>query len=318
MSVELVEVVRSGFRECVHRGSLVVLAPDGDPVVDLGETHTPIYPRSTNKPLQSVALLRNGFEPVDDAELAIATASHEGESQHLELVRRLLDRHGLREDQLQCPAALPANDLARAAALTSGGARERKIYMNCSGKHAAMLATCAINGWPLDSYLEPAHPLQRAVVDTIADLTGEPEADLGIDGCGLPIVPVSLTNLARTFSAFTTAAAGTPQLRVADAVRRNPFTVSGTGMEDLLLMNAVPGLLCKAGADGVMSGALADGSAFAFKIDDGHDRARLPLAAAVLHRMGVEWDDDQVQFASQPVFGGAARVGVIRALSGLF
>ncbi|MEU2043105.1 asparaginase [Nocardia niwae] len=314
MSVELVEVVRSGFRECVHRGSVVVLDAAGEPTLELGEVHLPIYPRSTNKPMQAITLLRNGFEPFDDAELAIATASHYGEPDHIALVRRLLDRFGLPDTALACPADLPYDERARVAALAGG---PRPIYMNCSGKHAAMLATCAINGWPTAGYQDRAHPLQRAVVATVADLTGEPETDLGIDGCGLPIIPVSLVNLARVFSTMATADPGTPERRVADAVRAHPRVISGTNAPDLLAMQATPGLVCKIGADGVHAGALPDGSAFAYKIEDGHDRARMPLTLAILHRMGIEWTAAHAELAAPAVLGGGARVGVIRAIPGV-
>ncbi|KZM68906.1 asparaginase [Nocardia terpenica] len=319
MSVELVEVVRSGFRECVHRGSVVILDPDGEPTVQLGEVHLPIFPRSTNKPMQAITLLRNGFDPVDDAELAIATASHFGEPEHVALVQRLLDRFGFTEDQLACPPDLPSSEAARAEAL-AGRDRDkavRRIYMNCSGKHAAMLATCAINDWPTTGYLDAAHPLQRAVAATIADITGEPETDLGIDGCGLPIVPVSLVNLARAYAIFATSAPGTPERRVADAMRSHPRVISGTDGSDLLTMQATPGLVCKIGADGVHAGALPDGRAFAYKIDDGHDRARMPLTQAILQRMGVAWTDAHAELGTPAVLGGGARVGIIRAIPGV-
>ncbi|WP_280315748.1 asparaginase [Nocardia abscessus] len=316
MSVELVEVVRSGFRECVHRGSAVVLDAAGEPTRELGEVHLPIFPRSTNKPMQAITLLRNGFEPLDDAELAVATASHYGEPDHIALVRRLLDRFGFADTALACPADLPYDERARAA-LLAGGQPPHPLYMNCSGKHAAMLATCAVNGWPTEGYQDQAHPLQRAVIATVADLTGEPEADLGIDGCGLPIIPVSLINLARVFSTMATAAPGAPERRVADAIRAHPRVISGTNAPDLLVMRATPGLVCKIGADGVHAGALPDGSAFAYKIDDGHDRARMPLTLAILHRMGIEWTDAHAELAAPAVLGGGARVGVIRAIPGV-
>ncbi|MCK0089343.1 asparaginase [Rhodococcus sp. HNM0563] len=318
MSVELVEVVRSGFRECVHRGSLVVLDPRGEVIVSLGEVHTPVYPRSSNKPLQATAMLRLGFAPRNTAELAIATASHEGESDHVELVEELLAHSGFGEDALQCPADLPGNELARAEVLAAGRV-PRPTYMNCSGKHAAMLATCAANDWPTANYLDSAHPLQRAVVETILDLTGDiEETDLGIDGCGLPIVPVPLINLARAYSRLATADPDTPERAVADAIREHPFLISGSGKDDLRLIQAVPGLMCKAGADGIHAGALPDGSAFAFKIDDGHERARLPLTAAVLTRLGIAVDEKLAALASQPVLGGGARVGTVRAVPGVF
>lgn len=316
MSVELVEVVRSGFRECVHRGSAVILDPAGEPTLTLGEVHLPIFPRSTNKPMQAITLLRHGFEPVDDAELAIATASHYGEPDHVALVRRLLDRFGFDEKSLECPPDLPVDEKARAAVL-SGSHEPRRIYMNCSGKHAAMLATCAINGWPAEGYLDEAHPLQQAVIATVADLTGEPETDLGIDGCGLPIIPVSLVNLARVFATMATADSDAPERRVADAIRAHPRVISGTNAPDLLTMQATPGLVCKIGADGVHAGALPDGTAFAYKIEDGSDRARIPLTLAILRRIGVDWTDAHTALAAPAVLGGGARVGVIRAIPGV-
>ncbi|CAM2929214.1 asparaginase [Skermania piniformis] len=312
MSTELVEVRRSGFREGVHRGSLIVLSPDGRAEVTLGVVDEPIFPRSTNKPMQATALLRAGFEPVDRTELAIATASHYGEPEHLRLVRRLLDRFDLSTDHLRCPPELPTDEPARARAVQHGG--PSRIAMNCSGKHAAMLATCRVNGWPIDSYLDPAHPAQCAVLATVSALTDEPEpATLGTDGCGAPIVPVSLRGLARAFGRFAIAAAGTPERRVADAIRGAPYVISGTGAADLQLVTAVPGLVTKAGADGVHAGALPDGTAFAFKIDDGGERARLPLAAAILRRMGA---DVPIELLTSPVLGGGEPVGMVRVLPG--
>lgn len=316
MSVELVEVVRSGYRECVHRGSVVVLRPDGTPDLELGAVHAPIYPRSTNKPMQALALLRSGFEPVDSAELAITTASHFGEPEHVALVRRLLDAHDLRQDQLLCPPDLPFTDAARAVALHNGGAR--RCYMNCSGKHAAMLATCLRNGWPTENYLAADHPLQRAVIETIRDVSGQPAAELGVDGCGLPIVPVSLTNLARAFATMVTAPEHSGPRRVADAIRQHPYVISGTDAPDLRLMAATPGLMCKVGADGVHAGAMPDGTAFAYKIDDGDDRARLPLTTAILRRIGVSWTTAHEELASTPVLGGGEPVGAVRVVADVF
>lgn len=315
MSVDLVEVVRSGFRECVHRGSVVVLGPDGEPSFEAGSVHVPVYPRSTNKPLQALTLLKLGFAPIDDAELAIATASHTGEPEHIELVERLLSRFGFGEDDLACPPDLPGDEQTRAGVLYRGE-KPAKRYMNCSGKHAAMLATCALNDWPVTGYTETTHPLQQAVLAQIIDITGEPETDLGIDGCGLPIVPVSLTNLAHAFATLATAPVGTPEHRIAAALRAHPRVISGTNGADLLTMNAVPELICKIGADGVHAGALPDGRAFAYKIDDGADRARIPLTMAVLQRMGIAWSDELADLAAPPVLGGGTRVGVIRAIPG--
>ncbi|NLG55089.1 MAG: asparaginase [Rhodococcus sp.] len=320
MSVELVEVVRSGFRECVHRGSLVVLDPDGAVLLALGEVHAPVYPRSANKPWQAVTMLRCGFEPASTAELTLATASHEGEPVHVEAVEGLLRRYGLSEANLLCPPSLPSNELARAVVLAHGEPL-RPIYMNCSGKHAAMLATCVINDWPIDNYLEPTHPLGVAVTRTFDELRGDlaedEEPDFGVDGCGLPIIPLSLIQAAAGVSRLVRSEPGTAERAVADAVREHPYLVSGSGKDDLRLMSTVPGLFTKSGAEGVLVAALSDGTSFAFKVDDGAERARLPLAAAVLQRLGAieaEGSEGLAALASTPVIGGTARVGTVRAV----
>jgi L-asparaginase II len=316
VSVELVEVVRSGFREGVHRGSLVVLAADGSVDLALGDVRTPVFPRSSNKPMQAVAMLRSGFAPRDTTQLALSSASHSGEAAHVEGALRLLAEAGLTEDDLRCPADLPGDEPTREALLAAGGGR-RRVYMNCSGKHSAMVSTCAANGWSLPDYLDPAHPLQQSAVSTVAELAGEAVDAVGVDGCGAPIFALSLTGLATAFARIVTAPAGSPERRVADAVRAHPFLVSGTGREDLLLMAAVPGLLCKAGAEGVHAGALPDGRAFAVKIDDGAGRARGPVTVGVLRHLGVPDSDALASLAEEPLLGGGLRVGSARLLPGL-
>ncbi len=316
MSVELVEVVRSGFREGVHRGSVVVLASDGSVELALGDVDVPVLPRSSNKPMQAVAMLRGGFRPRDTAALALSSASHSGEPWHVEGVLAMLADAGLTEDDLRCPPDLPGHLPTRDAVLAGGGT-PRRVYMNCSGKHAAMLATCRVNGWSLPDYLDPAHPLQRDAADTVAELAGPAPADVAVDGCGAPIFPLSLTALATAFARLVTADAGTEQRRVADAVRAHPWLASGTGGEDLLLMSNVPGLLCKAGAEGVHAGALPDGRAFAVKIDDGADRARGPVTVGVLRRMGLADGDALNTLAQQALLGAGAPVGLVRLIPGV-
>jgi L-asparaginase II len=316
VSVELVEVVRSGFREGVHRGSLVVLAADGSVDLALGDVRTPVFPRSSNKPMQAVAMLRSGFAPRDTAQLALSSASHTGEAAHVEGALRLLAEAGLTEDDLRCPADLPGDEPTREALLAAGGGR-RRVYMNCSGKHSAMVSTCATNGWSLTDYLDPAHPLQQSAASTVSELAGEAVDAVGVDGCGAPIFALSLSGLAAAFAGLATATPGSPERRVADAVRAHPFLVSGTGREDLLLMTAVPGLLCKAGAEGVHAGALPDGRAFAVKIDDGASRARGPVTVGVLRHLGVPDSDALDALAEEPLLGGGLRVGSARLLPGL-
>ncbi|WP_328742596.1 asparaginase [Streptomyces caniferus] len=306
----LAEVVRSGFVEGRHRGSLVVLAADGSMEWSLGEVATPVFPRSTNKPMQAAAVLRAGLE-LSGERLALAAASHSGESFHLDLVRAMLAEHGLTAEQLQTPADLPLDPEEAEAYLAAGRVRDR-LTMNCSGKHTAMLAACARNGWPLTSYLDPAHPLQQLVADGVRTASGEDVAHTGTDGCGAPLLSLSLTGLARAFRSFVLAAPGTPERRVADAMRAHPEYVAGTRRPDTWLMRALPGTLAKMGAEAVQALALPDGRALAFKIDDGATRTLGPVLARTLRHMDI---DAPVldRLADAPLLGGGARVGEIRA-----
>src|SRR5690606_18106755 len=162
------------------------------------------------------------------------------------------------------------------------------LAQNCSGKHAAMLCTAALNGWSLDDYLDPAHPLQQAIAATVEDLTGQRVANVSVDGCGAPLFAVSLHGLARAAARSSTAAPGTPEARVADAMRAHAEMASGSGRDVAALMRAVPGLLAKDGYEGVQIAALPDGHAVAVKIADGASRARGPVTARALALAGVD------------------------------
>jgi L-asparaginase II len=315
--VPLVELWRSGVIESVHRGSFVVLDPGGTVRRALGDPDRPCFPRSSSKPLQAVGMLRAGLD-LKGADLAIAAGSHSGEPMHVDRVRALLDAGGIAASALACPASYPLSEQATAA-LRAQGMAPAPIFMNCSGKHAAMLLTCRVAGWPLQGYTDPDHPLQRSLASTVADLAGEPLAAVGVDGCGAPLFGHSLTSLARAFGRLVAGAPGTPTRRVADAMRAHPEMVGGTDREDTVLMNAVPGLLLKGGAEGVHAGALATGAAFAFKLDDGGNRARPPLIAAALRVVGVRTDEPKelADLAAPEVTGGGRKVGELTVVDEL-
>src|SRR5215469_15315764 len=306
------EVVRSGFAESRHRGAVAALAADGRQVISVGQTDVPFLPRSANKPLQATAMLRCGLN-LDGELLALAAASHSGEDFHVDGVRKILSGAGLSADDLRCPAAWPM-DTPTAYRLIAGGEPMSRIRMNCSGKHAAMLATCAQNGWPTASYLDPGHPLQQAIRRTIEELAGQRSTATTVDGCGAPLFALTLAGLARAFRTLVLAAPGSPERRVADAMRGYPEWTSGTDRDERRLMNAVPGLLLKSGAEGVDAFALSDDQgvrAGAVKIDDGAPRARTPVTVAILRRLGATVPDE---LATVPVPGGDAVVGAVRAV----
>lgn len=306
----LAEVVRSGFTEGHHRGSLVVLAADGSVEWTLGDPAAPVFPRSSNKPMQAAAILRAGLD-LSGERLALAAASHSGERFHLDLARTMLAEHGLSTDDLRTPPDLPLDPVEAEAYLAAGHVRER-ITMNCSGKHAAMLAVCVRNGWDTATYLDPAHPLQRLVHQVIEEAAGEPVAAVGTDGCGAPLMAIGLVGLARAFRSFVLAEPGTAERRVADAMRAHPEYVAGTRRPDTWLMREVPGTLSKMGAEAVQAVALADGRALAFKIDDGSGRALGPVLARTLELLGVDAPVVS-RIGRAPLLGGAAEVGEIRA-----
>jgi L-asparaginase II len=189
--------------------------------------------------------------------------------------------------------------------------------MNCSGKHAAMLATCVAAGWPTATYTDPEHPLQQEIRSTIARLAGEPVTATGVDGCGAPLIAISVAGLARAFRAVVLAEPGTAERAVADAMRAHPEWTSGTTRPERALMRAVPGLLVKSGAEGVEGFALADGRAGAFKMEDGAARGRVPVTVALLRRLGAETVPGAdvaalAALAMVPVTGGGRIVGEVR------
>lgn len=309
--VVVAEVVRSGFVEGRHHGSAVGLTAEGKVALAVGATEVPVFPRSSNKPMQAAAMLRSGLD-LDAELLALGAASHSGEPYHVEGVRKILAGAGLDEGALQCPPAMPL-DAEAAREVLRGGGDVARVYMNCSGKHAAMLATCVARGWPTGTYRDPRHPLQLAIRETVERVSGERVAAVGVDGCGAPLFAVSLTGLARAFRAMVLAEPGTPERRVVDAMRAHPERTSGTRRDERALMAGVPGLLVKGGAEGVDAFALADGRAGALKIDDGAARARVPLTVAVLRALGV---DAPVldRLATTPVLGGGEPVGEVRVV----
>ncbi|MEL7976495.1 asparaginase [Isoptericola sp. F-RaC21] len=316
-AVPLAEVVRGDLVESVHLGHLVVLGPDGGVRLALGDPTTTIWPRSSVKPLQALAMLRSGLD-LPDRLLALAAASHSGAPEHLAGVREILAGAGLDESALRNTPDLP---LGRTEALAwqAAGRGPERIAQNCSGKHAGMLATCVAAGWDTATYLDVDHPLQRAVRDAVVELTGDADPHVTTDGCGAPLFSTSVLGLARSFGRLAAAgsAAADDGGRIARAMSRHPEMVAGRGREDTLVMTAVPGAIAKIGADGVCAAGLPDGSAVAFKILDGGDRARPAILAAALRAAGaagVAGADPAALDAVgvTPVLGGGAPVGAVR------
>jgi L-asparaginase II len=304
-------VVRNGFVESVHRAAVVVTRADRSVELVHGDGAAPMLPRSAMKPLQALAMVRAGLQ-LPAPLLALACASHSGEDFHLDGVRQILDGAGLTTEDLQNTPDLPLGEASRAAWIRAGREPER-LAQNCSGKHAAMLATCRIAGWDTASYRDAGHSLQRAIAAAAAELAGEPVAATVVDGCGAPAMAVSLTGLARAYGALAAAPDGTPEGVVAAAMRTAPEYVGGTGRDVTALMQGVPGLIAKDGAEAVYAVGLPDGRGIALKVADGGQRARPVILAAALRRIGI---DAPVldELAHAPVLGHGEPVGSIVAV----
>jgi L-asparaginase II len=304
----LVEVVRGGYLESVHRGRVAITDPDGRLACALGAEFAPMYPRSAAKPLQAVGMLRAGLDLTGEL-LALVCASHSGEPMHLAGVRKILARGGLDETVLQTPPDWPLDETARVEAIRAGRPKAA-IAMNCSGKHAGMIRTAQLRGDDLASYRDPDHPVQLAVVSAIDDLASEQAGNLTVDGCGAPAYAISLYALARAYGRLAQAREGAEAIVVA-AIRTFPEFVSGSRRDELELHRAVPGLIAKSGAEATYAVGLPDGRGVAIKISDGTPRARAVAMAGVLQRLGVDSDVLATQ-ANAPVLGGGQQVGEIR------
>ncbi len=308
----LAHVVRGGFVESVHRGTVVVTAPDGSVEWALGDPTGAVLARSSNKPIQASAMVRAGLD-LPDAELALACSSHSGETFHREAVTRILAGAGLSEVDLQNTPDYPIDEDERDAWIRSGRPKAA-IAQNCSGKHAAMLATSVVNGWDTAAYRDPEHPVQRAITDTLVELTGEPVVAVTVDGCGAPLHAYAFTGLARAFGRIVTAPAGSAEARVAAAIRAEPLYVGGTHRQVSRLVCEADGLIAKDGAESVYAVGLPDGRGVAVKVADGSPRAKAVILAAVLRRLGVDAPAALADLATAPVLGHGDPVGGIVAV----
>jgi L-asparaginase II len=319
-SVELAVLERSGLVESRHLGAAAVIAPDGSLLRAFGNPDAVVYPRSSLKPFQAIAVQRAGLH-LEGEKLALAMASHTGTERHLAVVREILASAGLDESALQCPADWPSNADAAFTARVAGLGK-RRVAMNCSGKHAAFLAACVQNGWPFDSYLDPAHPLQQLVRSTVEEFTGEPTAHVGVDGCGAPLFAITLRGLAtaigRVAGSPTSDPTG-PAARLVSAVLANPWAIDGPGEPNTVITERL-GLFAKEGAEGVMVLGAPDGTAVALKMLDGSPRAIFLVALGLLASVGAvdaALASDVAVDITEPVLGGGAPVGRIRLAGGI-
>ena len=313
--VELAVTSRNGHDESVHYGAVVALEPDGSVAFALGDAGAVVYPRSSTKPIQATAMVASGLS-LPPKLLALVCASHDGRAEHLSTAKEILATAGLTEDALGNTADYPLDPDAQEAVIRAGGLKTA-LQMNCSGKHSGMLATCVHNGWDLESYLHVEHPLQQRITEMVPQLAGEEASFIGVDGCGAPAHALSLTGLARAFRSVALAPPSSAAGQVAAAIRQHPEMLGGPTRDITLLIQGVPGLLGKDGAEGVFAIALPDGRAIAIKISDGANRARPPVMKFALQALGVDVSAVDPRAFDSAIFGHGKPVGSVRVTATL-
>jgi L-asparaginase II len=299
----LAEITRSGVVESVHTGHLVILNSDGSVHLTKGDPTQLTYPRSTIKSIQTSAMIRSGLK-LEPRLLALVSASHSGAAMHQKGALEILATVGLGEKDLQNAKDKPLGQEERRA---WGSQEPTRLAMNCSGKHAGMLATCVAAGWPTANYLDPAHPLQVAIKKELENLSGEEVSLTSADGCGAPLFLISLHGLARAMRAITISTDPIHQ-SVVQACRDFPEMVAGEKRLTTRLMREVPGLFMKEGAEGVEVATLADGRSIVFKVSDGSERPFETLMVAALAEFGINIEDK-----TERIYGGSEAIGAIRA-----
>ncbi len=300
--VLLAELVRAGIVESVHSGHLALINSDGTVRAAIGDIDAVMYPRSSIKSFQAAAMVRHGLN-LAPRQLAIVCASHSGSAEHFEVIESILNGVGLTVSSLR---NTPDQPLGRLERQEWGDNPPSQIAQGCSGKHAGMLATCVINGWDLESYLDPEHPLQIAIRHEIQSLIGDSVISTTIDGCGAPLFSITTKNFA--IGAHKMRISSDPvHQEVIAACLTHPEMVAGNGRLTTTLMKSVPGLFVKDGAEAVELLSLADGRSCVFKVSDGSDRAFPTIVKAVLSTWNIDLPIDPVL-----VRGGSHVTGEIR------
>lgn len=274
-----IEVVvrRNGSVEARHEVHAVAVRR-GDIVAAAGDPDLVCFMRSSSKPLQALPLAR-ARDDLTDAELAIACASHRATDDQVAAARALLAKAPATEDDLE-------------VGLQEGRPPQR-IFHNCSGKHAGMLALARAHDWPTRDYRLPDHPVQRAAHAAHCDAAeAEPDAT-ATDGCGVVTFAYPLHRMANAFARLAHLPAGDT---VARAMRSRPDLVGGPDGADLHLMQRTS-FFAKGGAEGLLCAGNDDGLGIALKSADGSSRPLEPALAAFLGPLGFDLSD----LASTPI-----------------
>lgn len=305
-----IALTRGTVVEAVHRAHIAVVDAGGTTIAASGDPDVLVVPRSTLKPLYAVAMRRLGFDPSDSRLLALSASSHSGEDFHADAVQEILDEAGATVSDLANAPDWPFEKSVQEAYIASG-APKNQVRANCSGKHAAMVSVCKANGWDLSGYLDPQHPLQQALAESVRTLVHDELTGPLTDGCGAPVWAMPLSALARGFAALV--GPEPDAAAVGMAMRKHPEYVGGSHRDVTELMRLVPGLVAKDGADAVYCAGLPDGRGVAIKVEDGGGRARPAVIAATLMALGFPADELTPILQWEKILGGGETAGRVLA-----
>jgi L-asparaginase II len=254
--------------------------------------------RSSAKPFQALALYLSGAITrfgITPAEVALTCASHDGMEQHVTMAANYLHKIGLDAGYLVCGAHLPFDPASRKA-LQQSGQPATVLHNNCSGKHTGMLAAALALGADPRGYEQPDHPVQQLNLQTLRDLSGHHHIPYGVDGCSVPTFVLPLAPAARMFALLAEPRVAPPKYQegleaIFQAMRQHPDLVAGPHSIDTVLMQQIPQLVAKRGADGYYGMALRNtrwGSiGVALKVESGSNEAREPMVVRLLEELGL-------------------------------
>lgn len=307
MASVVAKVYRGSLVESVHYGDWVICDAQGRIVFSQGDPHYVTFFRSAAKPIQAIPIVELGVADAygfTTAELAVMCASHSGEAEHVQTVQSILNKIGLDHTALQCGIHLP-KDKAVLQRVLQSGQPINELYNNCSGKHAGMLAICMYQGWDINTYTTPEHPLQQLLAQYVSEFCQVPREQLiiGVDGCGVPVFGCALDQMARAYARLVTGEGLPPERaqaaeRVTTAMRMHPSLVAGSNQicTDLMRAFSQYRLVAKAGAEAVYCVGLPDrGWGLALKIEDGNSRAISAIVLAILKQLGYSGDNEIIR-----------------------
>ena len=307
----LLHYTRAGHIENIHRGDVVAVNCEGEIIKAIGNSYLPMFWRSAAKPFQALPFVKNGgLEKynISEEELAILVSSHSGESNHVALVKGILEKLGLNEDDLECGVMRPLNGKAYKELIKSGEPLTQ-IHNQCSGKHAQIMALAIMLGVEVKGYSQPQHEAEKLIFKHVAIASKMPEdkLEIGIDGCGVPVFYLPLYNMSLAYARLSTPSKGNwsdyevAATKIRDAMSHYPQVISGTGRIDCAISEVSKGrIIGKMGSDAVYCIAVKEGNlGVTFKIEDGDYAAVTPMVIAILKYLDLLTKDEAIELDKQ-------------------